>query len=207
MTFIYLIPIALAVVSDCSEVFRLRCAFSDCTGSRFRLPSDFFRLLSTFFQLLGKPFPAAQYLFRMLSTFFDALAVVSDFSVPFLIARHSSCFRVQNKLFYMLIHLNLTTRLLVTSINSKFIQVLKANKGKSVSICVRPIWRDKLVALLGWWVYPQQKPGATASTKASAKCRAPALCSPLLQQMRVCRRTRERWRTLRGSASQTITET
>ena len=47
------------------------------------------------------------------------------------------------------------------------------------------VWRrDKLIALLGWCVHPQQETQATAATKATAKCRAPALCSPLLQRVK-----------------------
>ena len=78
----WLFPIALSVVSDCSVTL------SDCSRSRFRL-------LSNFFRLLWQSFPIAQQLFPI------ALAVVSDCSC--------SRFRLLNKLFYMLIHLNLTT--------------------------------------------------------------------------------------------------
>ena len=86
----------LVPFSDCSASrFRLLCAFSDCSGSHFRLLSNFFSDYSapfsdcsvTFFSC-SVTFPIAQQFFRLLQQAF-----------PF----------AEQTIFFMLIHLNLTT--------------------------------------------------------------------------------------------------
>ena len=128
---------ARPVVPDCicnrfrllSAIFRLLSAFFRLLWQSFPFALNFFRLLCAFFRLLWQSFPFAlnfsdcsvpfsdcsssrlqllSNFFRLRSTFFRLLLTLSDCSVPFSVCT-SRRFWLLDKLFYMLIHINLTT--------------------------------------------------------------------------------------------------